>query len=191
MLRTIMYQCFGVRSGSIYPRDVRGRVEQHIGHVEHGPNRQINLTGERFWLIKTHGQPQDNRRSIYVLRNGREATLSYYRFLHGQVPLQDIVEGRGRQPSWATHLEQWNPLARAGTLVLRYEEMTADLGGTIDAIAGFLDAEPRARSLPDRETLADGQWIVSAHAEKARFDTAAEAAFERINGEQMRRYGYR
>ena len=190
MLRTIMYQCFGVRSGSIYPRDVSETVGQKIGHVEQGPNRQINLTGERFWLIKTHGSPQDDRRAIYVLRNGRDATLSYHRFLRGKVPLQKIIEGGSQILSWSEHLTRWNPLERPNTLVLRYEDMVADVGRTIDTIAGFLDAEPSVRSLPDRENLADGRWIVSAEAARSEFDAASEAAFERVNGAAMRRWGY-
>jgi hypothetical protein len=125
-----------------------------------------------------------------VLRNGREATLSYHRFLRGTVSLEDIIEGRGQIASWSDHLARWNPLERPDTLVLRYEEMVANLGGTIDAIAGFLDAEPITSAIPDRETLADGQWIVSAGAERPRFDAVGEAAFERVNGEMMRRFGY-
>jgi hypothetical protein len=190
MLRTIMFNCFGVRSGSVYPRDVSESVGRQIGHVEHGPNRQINLTGERFWLIKTHGGPQDGRHAIYVLRNGREATLSYHRFLRGTVSLKDIIEGRGQLPSWSDHLARWNPLERPGTLVLRYEEMVANLGVTVDTIARFLDEEPVRRTLPDREALADGLWIVSAKTEKSQFDTASEEAFERINGAAMRQFGY-
>jgi len=190
MLRTIMFNCFGLRSGSVYPRDVSETVGRQIGHVEHGPNRQINLSGERFWLIKTHGGPQDDRHAIYVLRNGREATLSYHRFLRGTVTLKDIIEGRGQLPAWSDHLSRWNPLERHDTLLLRYEEMVANPAGTIDAIAKFLDAEPASRTLPDREALADGQWIVSATAAKPKFDAEAEEAFERVNGAAMRKFGY-
>jgi len=191
MLRTIMYQCFGIRSASVYPMDVTGRTAEQVGHIEHGPGGAIDFTGQRFRLIKTHDRPQDARPAIYILRNGREATLSYHRFTHGRAGLRDIIEGRAGQRPWSAHVTAWNPTDRPDTLLLRYEQMVADTSGTIAAIAAFLGAEPRAWTLPDRETLADGHWIVSANVERARFDAATEAAFERINGEQMRRFGYR
>lgn len=192
MLRTIMYQCFGIGSASVYPSDLAGNtaVEQRVGHIEHGPNGELDFTGQAFRLIKTHGRPQDGHRAIYVLRNGRDATLSFYRFVKGRVPLLDIIEGRSGQRTWTWHIEQWDPLNRPDTLFLRYEDMVADLSGTIDTIAGYLGAEPMARTLPDREALADNHWIVSAKLEKPSFDAAAEAAFQRVNGEQMARFGY-
>jgi hypothetical protein len=191
MLRTIMFHCFGIRSASVYPMDVTGKIAEQVGHIEHGPNGELDFTGERFRLIKTHDGPQDGRPAIYVVRNAREATLSYHRFRRGRVSLIDIIEGRAGQRSWSAHVVSWNPVERPDTLLLRYEQMVSDLPSAISTIATFLGAEPRAWSLPDREALADGHWIVSANARKAQFDAAVEVAFERINGEQMRRFGYR
>lgn len=190
MLRTIMFQCFGIRSASVYPMDVNGKVAEQIGHIEHGPNGELDFTDQRFRLIKTHGRPQDDRPAIYILRNGRDATLSLFRFRHGRAPLVNIIEGRAGQHPWASHIAAWDPQNRKHTLLLRYELMVADLRGTIDAIAAFLGKEPCGFTLPDREDLADNHWIVSASAQKASFDAAADAAFERVNGEQMRRFGY-
>ena len=192
MLRTILFHCFGLRSASLYPRDLGGKpeLERKVGHVEHSADGSVDLGGQPIHLLKTHDGPQDARPAIYVIRNGRDAVLSYYRFGRGNLSIADIMFGRGEMLSWSAHLAKWRPHDRPNTLLLRYEDMVTDLRGTIDAIAKFSRAPILSFDMPDRESLADNKWIVSASAKRPQFAPDTEAVFQKVHGEMMKLYGY-
>jgi len=191
MLRTVIFQCFGVRSASVYQNDLGGQkgLEGYVGHIEHGADGSLPFGDEPVRLIKTHAPPQDERKTIYVIRNGRDATLSYFRFLKGRVPLIDLIEGRQAR-SWASHIDMWQPLTRPDTLLVRYEDLVDDLAATVDQVGDFLGLEPRRHDMPSRASLVDGRWIRPAGDENVAFDAACEAAFDRVDGAAMQLFGY-
>lgn len=191
LLRTIMFQCFGLRSASIYLNDLGGRhtLEDWVGHIEHDGGR-INFGDQQLWLIKTHAPPNDTAPAIYVIRDGRDATISLSHF--DDVSLREVVEGRHKFRTWAAHVNAWSPATRPNTLLLRYEEMTADLPAVLDRIAGFLGVPAVRRTLPSREELAetDGKWIRPHGAAREELVGDLLHRFWQINGEVMRQYGY-
>jgi len=192
-LRTIIYQCFGIRSASIYPRDLgTGSVADMVGHIERQADRSIDFGDEPLALVKTHQPPPDNRPAIYVIRDGREATVSLFEFYGRRIPLRSVVEGRHRFGTWASHVEQWHPHTRDRTLLLRYEQMVADLRGAIDQVADFLQLAPKSYTVPSRAEMAraDGVWIRSEDIDRPRLDGDDLARFWELNGDVMRRYGY-
>lgn len=98
-LRTILWQCFGLRSASIYPNDLGGnkRLEEFVGHIEPGVDRKIIFPRNGLPLFKTHEYPADLKPAIYVVRDGRATTLSLWKFYHDHgvaCSLLDVVEGR-------------------------------------------------------------------------------------------------
>jgi len=192
MLRTMLFHCFGLRSASIYPQDLGGNadLERQVGHIEAAADGTIDFGDQPIQLVKTHGPPKDGRPAIYVIRNGHDAILSYYRFERG-ISLAKALFGQGWMMSWSAHLAAWAPLERANTLLLRYEDMVTDLEGTLHAISEFSGAAILSSRIPDRESLADDRWIVSAMADRPRFSPATEAAFQRLHGAMMAKYGYR
>lgn len=193
MLRTILSNCFGLKSASVYPRDLGGQadLERKVGHIERSADGAINFGDQPIHLLKTHGRPDDAKPAIYVIRNGREAILSYYRFRRGTLSIADIIFGREGMLSWSAHLDAWRPLERPDTLLLRYEDMVSDLEGTVQAIARFSGAPIRSFDMPDRESLADNKWIVSASAKRPQFAPDTEAVFQELHGATMMKYGYR
>jgi hypothetical protein len=81
--------------------------------------------------FKSHALPsREYRRVIYLLRDGRDAMVSYWHFLsalQGPIDFHKLVEGEGLSPChWHEHVERWlaNPF-QAEILVVRYEKLKA------------------------------------------------------------------
>ncbi|MFZ5502857.1 MAG: hypothetical protein ACOY3V_04920 [Pseudomonadota bacterium] len=102
-LRTILWQCFGLRLTSIYPTDVaeNDKLADYVGHAD--PS-QLATSG-CIPLVKTHELQPNNYPAIYVVRNGLVATMSLWQFYRGDIPLDAIIEGRHRFGTWASHLQ--------------------------------------------------------------------------------------
>jgi len=116
-------------------------------------------------VIKTH-LPMDcvpyteDARYVCVVRDPKDVAVSGYYFFRSvllgplMLPLDLWVElfltGRNLLGSWAEHLDgYWRMRHRDNVLFLTFEEMKADLPGTVDKIAALmgvaLSAEERAR----------------------------------------------
>lgn len=193
-LRTVLYHCFNLRSGSIYANDLMGlkAIESVAGHIEHDPNGKIDFGTQPLRPIKTHAVPFDGAPAIYVLRDGRDAVVSLYHFWNERQALSNIVEGQNLFGSWAEHVTAWHPQNRENTLLLRYESLVNDLASCIDRIAGFIKMEPTARAIPSRAELAaaDGRWIKPADTPKVPLEGTVLKRFWEVNGNVMQEFGY-
>jgi hypothetical protein len=162
-LRTILWNCFGLRSASIYANDLGGNkeLEGYVGHIEHDADKQTRFLEGGISLVKTHEHAQDDYPAIYVIRDGRAACVSLWNFYNRSLPLEAIIKGQHRFGTWSGHAQSWNPWVRPNTLLLRYEDMKNDLSSTLDSIGKFLQRETINDSLPDRNTIAevDGRWV--------------------------------
>lgn len=194
LLRTVLWQCFGLRSASIYPNDLGGNseLEKYVGHIEHGPNGQILFPEGGLPLVKTHGPPTDDDPAIYVVRDGRSAIVSLWQFYSQQLPLEAVVAGEHRFGTWANHLAAWRPWERRDTLLVKYEEILADLPATLAAISAFLNRDVLADRIADRDHIAgvDGRWVRSKSQHKPEISGALLERFTELNGELMRKIGY-
>jgi Sulfotransferase domain len=125
-LRSILWACFGLQTGSIYPNDLSPDVAQHVGHFEGAARGQFSANFLQLPLVKTHEWPADDRRAIYIVRNGRDSCRSLHQFLRAtghDVDLNTIIAGRGYFGSWSGHFLAWDPQARPNTLFLRFEQL--------------------------------------------------------------------
>jgi hypothetical protein len=81
---------------------------------------------------------------IYLLRDGRDAMVSYWHYLEGltgkEIDFLDLVRtGDGLFPChWHEHVEQWqaNPYA-ARMMTVRYEDLKKDAVAQLERIADF------------------------------------------------------
>ena len=107
-LRMVLLNCFGLKTGSIYPADL-GRnqaLERFVGHIEHDAFGDIAFPQGNLPLLKTHELPRDDLPAIYIVRDGRAAArIPDGRFspAHGGVRLDGLeqrggVLGRERTP---------------------------------------------------------------------------------------------
>jgi len=150
-LRSILWTCFGLQTGSIYPNDLSLDVAQHVGHFERAAHGLFPADFLQLPLVKTHEWPVDGRRAIYIVRNGRDSCCSLHQFLRASgydVDLDTIIAGQAYFGSWSSHFLAWDPQARPNTLFLRFEQLTKDFEGTLDQLAGFLEM-PAPRRTPE------------------------------------------
>ena len=162
-LRTILFNCFGIKTASIYPRDLGGNkpLENFVGHIEHNRDNTITFEKGSIPIIKTHNLNQDNNRAIYIVRDGRAASVSLWHFYAKQIPLKDIILGNHRFGTWKNHYLSWSPKTRLNTLFLRYEDLTSDFESVLNSISNFLNVDLISKKFPSRDQVAfiDGKWV--------------------------------
>lgn len=194
-LRTVLWHCFGLRSASIYPRDLGGNraLEDYVGHIEHGPQMPRQLRENGIALLKTHERPKSDNPAIYVIRDGRAACVSLWRFGGKTIPLEAVIAGQHRFGTWADHVRAWAPKQRPNTLLLRYEDLRDDLPGCLRGISRFLGRPVLGGRLPDRDAIAasDGRWVRSESSWQQELNGAALARFNEANQDLLQAYGYR
>ncbi len=150
LVRTMLKHCFGVET---YEREstpfgiVEDFITETIGHKELPEDwpefYDIACEGPSQAFVKTHLPPEDDQPCIYVVRNGRQAILSYYHHCRKFFPgdersVLDLVLGCDSYRDWSTHLRAWNPLSRPDTLLLRYEALVENPECEIDRIGDFI-----------------------------------------------------
>lgn len=194
LLRTILWQCFGLRSASIYPNDL-GRnsdLEEYVGHIEQGYNRQIQFPQNSIPLVKTHEYPHDANPAIYVIRDGRAVSVSLWKFYNGNLPLDAIIEGRHMFGSWSHHVRAWAPCDRPNTLLLEYEEMRMSLPLVLEKISAFLEKDVLNKQLPERNRIASIGGRVVKKKSDWRVGVPEELLerFTRTNEDMLRKMGY-
>jgi len=184
-LRTILWWCFGLRSASVYPRDLgkNRKLEEYVGHIEHGANKQIQFPKNSLPLIKTHEHARDNNPALYIIRDGRAASVSLWKFYNGNIPLKSIIEGQHRFGTWSDHVQSWHPWNRQNTLLLRYENMLDDLTTTLNSLSNFLSRDIINKNVPDRKTITgiDGRWVKNKSDWKTAFSDDLLERFNQIN----------
>ncbi|MCC9599899.1 sulfotransferase domain-containing protein [Stieleria sp. JC731] len=148
-----------------YPKSGNTLLQHCIAHLIHGLNESagrtlvhltvpdVHANSHYFRLqdrcfFKTHDLPKKHHRNvIYIVRDGREAMLSYYHMLRNMghdVSHSDVYLGQlevfGGQ--WHTHVASWesNPF-NANLLWLRYEDMKFDKPNQLRRICEFLELE--------------------------------------------------
>jgi hypothetical protein len=193
-LRTVLRHCFDLRSASVYPQDLGGNraLEEYVGHIEHGPQMYEQLRVNGLSLIKTHEYPKDSNPAIYIVRDGRAACVSLWRFYQNAIPLETVVEGRHRFGTWADHVRAWNPRVRPNTLLLVYEELRDDLSGSLGRISRFLGVPIVGERIPDRNAIAakDGRWVRKESSWQTELQGPNLARFEEISADTLKAYGY-
>lgn len=193
-LRTILHQCFGAYSTSHYDGDLghNRALEAYVGHVDLNDDDALELPADRTLFIKTHEKPPNPDPAIYVVRDGRAAVASLYQFARGQLSVEDIITGRTRFGTWADHLRAWSPRVRPNTLLLRYEDLVANLAGMLSVLESEAGISLMRRTLPSRETIAgvDGRWVRPQSDWRDVLSAPQLALFDQVNGNAMAEYGY-
>jgi hypothetical protein len=194
-LRTMLWQCFGLRSGSIYPNDLGGnrKLEEYVGHIEHAQNAEIHFPPGSIPLVKTHEHPINDNPAIYVVRDGRAACVSLGKLYETySITLEALMEGKHRFGTWTNHLLAWAPWERPNTLLLKYEDMRTDLPGTLEEISRFLGRDILKQSIPDRDQIAgiDGLVVRRESNWKTEMPPELLLRFNQLNEEMLKKFGY-
>ena len=193
-LRTVLRHCFGLHSASVYKNDLGGRkaLEDYTGHIEHGRDGRIHFPVGALPLIKTHEYPQSPAKAIYVVRDGRAASISLWDFYGRTQALEDVVRGKHRFGNWADHIRAWAPETRPSTLLLKYEDMVDDLPKSLGKLSRFLERDIQQKKIPPRDKIArgDGRWVRKNSDWRSQFPDQLLEWFNEENGEMLERLGY-
>jgi hypothetical protein len=95
--------------------------------------------------------------------------------------------------SWSDHLDEWGPLQRPDTLLLRYEQLVAQPEEQIARIAHFLEIRPLRLGKNDFDALHRLEprfFREGSNAPPPMFDDAEESFFWLMHGSWMSRLGY-
>ncbi len=194
LLRTILWNCFRLRSGSIYPRDLGddAALKEYVGHIDQDPNGRTKFPAGNIPLVKTHELPSDDNPAIYVVRDGRAACASLSEFYKSNLSLEAAISGHSRFGAWSSHLAAWKPWSRPHTLLLMYEEMISDLPRVLDKLESFTGRKAIASGIPDRELLTslDERMVRKKNDWRETFSAGAMELFNQGNMEMMCRMGY-
>ena len=193
-LRILLWNCFGLRSASIYKDDLGGNIklEEYVGHIEYDANNKILFPEGNIPLIKTHKHAIDDKPAIYIIRDGRAACVSLWEWCFKSIPLDEIISGQHKWGSWSSHLQSWDPWNRPNTLLLKYEDMLNDLPTTLNSISNFLEREIINERPPNRDAIlkVDGRWVSSGTNWKSVLSGPAQNNFIKIHGEMLRKAHY-
>ena len=191
-LRTVLNQCFNLKSGSIYGNDFGGNIklENYVGHVEHNEDNSITFPEGQLPIIKTHGENIPNSPAIYVLRDGRAVTVSLWEYYGRTTSIADIIEGNHRFGKWSDHINSWDPLFRPNTLLLKYEDILTNLDSVLLKLGVFLNQDVLNHKLPPRETIADGRFVRKKTNWESELSGENLDRFNEINKNLLKQFGY-
>ncbi len=204
LLRVILNHIFGLKTWSLYNDTLDLGADKAtadmVGHQFLDPNFSVAAAAadDERWLIKTHDYPEDSRKSIYIVRDGRETLTSYLFYykniLKQEKSLSDLISGLTPFGSWSNHLSAWSPLSREDTLLLRFEDIVDNADGCIKDIATFLDIEPVSQHIPTFTKLQEvnPQFFRSGKNDtwKTVFSRVDHERFWELHGSTMVEYGY-
>jgi hypothetical protein len=208
LLRVILHQAFGLTTHSRYDDmdDITPNpaLAALTGHATHRLGMDAFIDAARAapetYFVKTHELPNDDAPAIYVIRDGRAATISLWHYWQNFVPvsgppaLLDIVLGDIFCGGWSDHLFAWNPTARRDTLLLRFEQLTAGDPAAIEAIGNFLKLRQIGAASVNFEKLhgISPKFFRGGSDEKniAELDARCRELFWLRNGPAMTAFGY-
>ena len=99
---------------------------------------------DRVYFVKTHAPPSDDSPTIYLIRDGRDVSVSWAHFLMNHRPplslptraapkllgysrFEQTLEGIVREGLWQNHVLAWTERPKGGpTFVIHYEDLIAD-----------------------------------------------------------------
>lgn len=171
-LRTLLKGCCDYDTYSIYnDYDIGGDpgLTAVTGHrmLEHKiGSRDFDLTplrsSEDCYFIKTHEADRalvaEGDKIIYIIRDGREATLSFHKYLQkfhnsSVSPLELSLGLDFPGASWSEHVANWAPLTNADTLLLTFEDLTTDPRSAIDRVVAHAGITLQRYEIPEFQDL--------------------------------------
>lgn len=165
--RVILNSVFNIKTYSIY--DDKGdigadeKTSEVVGHEFLPENFDIQKARDekKVYYIKTHelldNRVDDNDKVIYLIRDGRESTLSFTKhentFSNQKKELIDTIYGNTFIGSWGEHVKSWDPKNRKNTLLVKFETLIKEPIKYIEILSDFLQIKPTGDKIPTFEEL--------------------------------------
>jgi hypothetical protein len=159
MVRILFNKVYGLMSHSLYEeRPGEGGVE-NIASVMGSAGQVTDPADLRAqpgrYFVKTHGLPPDDSPALYVVRDGRDALVSYAHFVRTYEKsmaerytfpevLRLLIESRDHFGGWSGNVGAWRARpALAPTVWLRFEDVVRQPRATLDGALCRLGFEPK------------------------------------------------
>ena len=167
LFRLIMNRLYGIESFDVYggaPLAEAAGLPNYIGHRFVQPSVPLLAASSEHVVIKTHDLPGDDAYpAIYVVRDGRDALVSYAHFAlaidqgldSGQAAerfpdmLRNLVVSTDVFGGWSGNVRAWAFERTAPTVVVRFEELLSDPRAVVQRALASLPATPDATGTPD------------------------------------------
>lgn len=204
-VRVLLNHAFNLKTYSIYNDllDIGAdrKTSNIVGHRNLPTDWAVEAASsdQQMWIVKSHDYPIDgNYKAIYVVRDGREVSVSYLNYLQTytdqSVDLSQVVMGFVPFGSWSDHVSVWDPKNRLNTLLINYEKLVEDPTFYIIQIAEFIGIDPTAKKVPEFSELHNINptffFRGKTDSWKADFPQDLHALFWFIHGEEMVKYDY-
>jgi hypothetical protein len=213
LLRIILNSVFGLPTSTIYsgPKEgvnpVYDEMNRLIGGVEPSGSLAELQASHQVHFVKTHeiASPDDRNPAVYVLRDGRDALVSYVHFSRAYEPadsrlsfdqsLELLIRSQDHFGGWSRHVTAWSERT-APTSIVRYQELLDRPVETVidafkkievvlpNASGGMPDFEELKRAIP--EFFRKGQ----SGAWKTEMTAELQELFWSLHGEVMERLDY-
>jgi len=146
MLRILLHRCYGRLSYSLYDEssgDGTARENSFAGIAGFagrvtGPALEELRQQPEISFVKTHGHPVDDSPALCLVRDGRDALVSYAHFVRTYEPdmgsrysfdevLRMLIESGDHFGGWSDNVRSWYGRTTKGpTVWLRYEDLVGD-----------------------------------------------------------------
>ncbi len=208
--RSVLRHYFDLQSHSIHGdrRDIGSNQDLGtlVGHAD-GDRGTLDLDAlrndHRIHVVKTHDTPCEYMEStdgvIYVVRDGRDASTSYLKYLHrvagiSAASLGDVITGRVAFGFWGNHVQRWQRAIFDRVHFFKFEEITADPDGLADRLAEIFGRSRSQEPFPDFNAFKQaapnffGSGKSGNYAKQ--FSETDLALFDHYSGPAMRLTGY-
>lgn len=211
LLRTVLFQTMGLQHYVESPFGADdSKPEEHVK-----ADRAVGLDSravedwsefvahaadsKKVFLIKTHQPPQDDSPVLHMVRDGRQACISYFHYLQDQFPeaqktLLDIVAGNDHCSHWSRHYLEW--AGQAHRLEVRYEDLIEPSTEQLKKMASFLNYNGEVKSWENPfDDLRELKPHIFREGRNERiyppeWDESVELLFQRLHGELNQALGY-
>jgi hypothetical protein len=166
LVRILLHHVFGRQSYSLYEERPGEGGEENIASVM-GSAGQVSMDDLDVLrrrpdtsLVKTHGLPCDDSPALCLVRDGRDALVSYGHFVRAYEPaaagrrtfedqLRILIESRVHFGGWSGNVRAWYARPGGGpTVWLRYEDLVRDSLVRLSEAMGRLGVELRDTGAP-------------------------------------------
>ena len=204
LVRTILAHCFGHRTGTIYSEADLGEEYNRTLHAlpRSASNSEVAALAQRQGLLtfKTHERAEGigHVPTIIIVRDGRrmfESLLAFYRERNAvEYTMTELIEGTHHWGDWTDWIRSWAGGSRRDTQWLRYEDIMADVPGTVARLAARWGIKPIGHEIPAFETMQATTPTIFRKAEvsgNGGMTDEEEAEFWTLHGGTMTMLGYR
>ena len=164
--RVILNTVFNIKTYSIYndTGDIGAdeATTEIVGHSFLPKDFDLDnaRASKEVYYIKTHelleNMVLDSRdKVIYLVRDGRESTLSFTKHLQNffkkeDDDLSDVIYGNTPFGSWGEHVKQWSTVDK---LLIKFEKLIDDPSSILNDISVYLNIQPLNNKIPTFQEL--------------------------------------